>query len=769
MGLFDHFPYTNVHELNLDWVLSMMKALEAEWEHFTAGNSLTFADPMLHDISKSYAKNTIVLDDNGNAYVSLQAVPVGVGLQNGDYWLMVFDYEAFLEKVNKNFTARYYRDQYRATAAMAIGDWLTVDDILCKATAAIAIDDVLEVGVNIEHFTIEDFLKAFMQSATQLIQQYKNDIDASELAYRQQLAQDIADTTATLSAQLALAISGATVDSEVIDIRAAADGNVYTTAGNAVRAQVGDLENSVGFMRGPWVRKTIMSNGQQDNSTTRLSMDSRFLVPYDGIIIMRPYSQKYWWYLYNDPLADATKNDGAWSTTTKILKVKAGEYFNIVVAKTTDGTIWPAEKAAMFNYYPSELVDTSLNFTCWKSFMRRRANISVGYKPRFYNDTYRLSTPYMQHADSTTTLSFPNTYRVNVITVDSSDIVLSETGWQSTTQTIASGTYYHLSFRRADDGVIEYSEITNLYMSDSSSTELDYQLAKTISEISAELYADTEFINTLLTDVSSLKMRVNTNNSNIKGIAHRGLSLYYPENTIIAFQKAREAGFRYVEFDVQTTSDGVFVILHDDTINRTARNMDGTAIGSPISINSITYAQALTYDFGIYKGAAFAGTQIPTLQQALEVCRNIGITPIIELKYESIYSQSLVDQVIDIVREYNLQNTCFFSNVGYANVLYWVKNTLPDANFFWCNWTAFSNTDISVMQILKSNKNKVVCSLPLSLQTSASLDLAAKSDYELANAEAANYPGTIQALPTLLSYIYSENAVPEEALYQYSI
>lgn len=240
MGLFDHFPYTNVHELNLDWVLSMMKALEAEWEAFTAGNSLTFADPIQHDISKTYAKNTIVLDGTGNAYVSLQPVPVGVSLDNQDYWLMVFDYEAFIEKVNKNFTARYYRGNYRATAAMAIGDWLTVDDVLCKATAAIAIDDVLEVGVNITHFTLEDFITAFMQSANQLIQQYKNDIDASEDAYRQQLAQDIANTTASLQHQLDLAISGATVDSEVINARLGADGVTYPTLGDAIRTQFTD-------------------------------------------------------------------------------------------------------------------------------------------------------------------------------------------------------------------------------------------------------------------------------------------------------------------------------------------------------------------------------------------------------------------------------------------------------------------------------------------------------------------------------------------------
>ena len=244
MGLFDHFPYTNVHELNLDWILTVMKALEAEWEAFTAGNSLTFADPLQHDISKTYAKNIIVIDGVGNAYVSLQPVPVGVGLGNQDYWLMVFDYEAFIEKVNKNFTARYYRGQYRATAPMAIGDWLTVDDILCKATAAIAYDEVLEVGVNIEHFTLEDFIKAFMQSATQLIQQYKNDIDASELLYRQQLAQDIANTTNSLQAQLDAAIAGATVDSEVINARVGADGVTYPTLGDAIRTQFEDILNA---------------------------------------------------------------------------------------------------------------------------------------------------------------------------------------------------------------------------------------------------------------------------------------------------------------------------------------------------------------------------------------------------------------------------------------------------------------------------------------------------------------------------------------------
>ena len=232
MGLFDHFPYTNIHEMNLDWIMQMMKALEAAWKEFVAGNSLVFADPLLHDLTKTYAKNTIVLDENGNAYLSLKAVPVGVSLSNTEYWLMVFDYEAFLEKVNKNFTDRYYRDENRAKTAMSVGDWLTLDDVLYKVTAAIAVDELLEEDVNIEHFTLEDFIKAFMQSATNLIQQYKNDIDASELAF-----------TNYLQDQFDQVLAGVTVDSEVINARVGYNGVTYSTLGNAIRSQVESLEN----------------------------------------------------------------------------------------------------------------------------------------------------------------------------------------------------------------------------------------------------------------------------------------------------------------------------------------------------------------------------------------------------------------------------------------------------------------------------------------------------------------------------------------------
>ena len=347
MGLFDHFPYTNVHELNLDWVLSMMKALEAEWEAFTAGNSLSFADPMLHDVTKTYAKNTIVLDSNGNAYVSLQAVPVGVGLQNGDYWLMVFDYEAFIEKVNKNFTARYYRGSYRATAAMAIGDWLTVDDVLCKVIAAIAADDVLELGVNIEHFTLEDFIKAFMQSANQLIQQYKNDIDASELLYRQQLAQDIANTTNSLQAQLDAAISGATVDSEVINARVGANGYTYSTLGDALRKQITQNEKLMIITAGSFNFNTGDDQLEYTSGTTNLNFGGNCLT---GATFAAAFAAQFpislsgynFGYIYMDDTDGTISLSNAAQVLGKALIgvfYKAVKYYQFALPFTVDGSV----------------------------------------------------------------------------------------------------------------------------------------------------------------------------------------------------------------------------------------------------------------------------------------------------------------------------------------------------------------------------------------------------------------------------------------------
>jgi glycerophosphoryl diester phosphodiesterase len=141
-----------------------------------------------------------------------------------------------------------------------------------------------------------------------------------------------------------------------------------------------------------------------------------------------------------------------------------------------------------------------------------------------------------------------------------------------------------------------------------------------------------------------------------KGCNHRGYDTYqnYPENTMPAYQASKAHDFYFVETDVQVTSDEEYVLLHDPSINRTARNADGTAIEGTVNINSITLAQAKEYDFGIYQGSTWEGVQIPTLDEFLTYCKKACLHPYLEVKFD--YSQTRVRAFVDKVLSHGLRN-----------------------------------------------------------------------------------------------------------------
>jgi glycerophosphoryl diester phosphodiesterase len=72
--------------------------------------------------------------------------------------------------------------------------------------------------------------------------------------------------------------------------------------------------------------------------------------------------------------------------------------------------------------------------------------------------------------------------------------------------------------------------------------------------------------------------------------AHRGASAERPENTMVAFERAMEIGVDALEMDVHLTSDGHFIVVHDDTAQRTA--------GSPLVWSTLTLAEAQRLDVG---------------------------------------------------------------------------------------------------------------------------------------------------------------------------
>ena len=100
--------------------------------------------------------------------------------------------------------------------------------------------------------------------------------------------------------------------------------------------------------------------------------------------------------------------------------------------------------------------------------------------------------------------------------------------------------------------------------------------------------------------------------------AHRGENGVFPENTIPGFQEAVRLGAAQVELDVRHTKDGRFVLMHDATVDRTT---DGRG-----RVDALTFEEIRRLDAGIKKSERFAGTKVPTFEEALDCLpRNIWI------------------------------------------------------------------------------------------------------------------------------------------------
>lgn len=96
-------------------------------------------------------------------------------------------------------------------------------------------------------------------------------------------------------------------------------------------------------------------------------------------------------------------------------------------------------------------------------------------------------------------------------------------------------------------------------------------------------------------------------------IAHRGGRALAPENTLTAFRNAIRLGADYIEIDVRTTKDGHLVLMHDRTVDRTTNGVG--------AVRDLDFAAIRSLDAGSKFDPKYAGERIPTLDEALELCR----------------------------------------------------------------------------------------------------------------------------------------------------
>jgi len=110
----------------------------------------------------------------------------------------------------------------------------------------------------------------------------------------------------------------------------------------------------------------------------------------------------------------------------------------------------------------------------------------------------------------------------------------------------------------------------------------------------------------------------------VKVAHHRGASRYAPENTLEALRKTVTLGADYVEFDVRTTKDGAFALLHDGTLDRTTSGHG--------SIRQRTAEEVAKLDAGSWFGRDFRGAKVPTLDAFLAAAAPTKISLYVDAK-----------------------------------------------------------------------------------------------------------------------------------------
>lgn len=162
-------------------------------------------------------------------------------------------------------------------------------------------------------------------------------------------------------------------------------------------------------------------------------------------------------------------------------------------------------------------------------------------------------------------------------------------------------------------------------------------------------------------------------------IAHRGFKAIAPENTVVAASLALRYGADSLEFDVHISSDGEPVVIHDSTVDRTT---DGSG-----DVSNKTLADLKSLDAGSWFDSVYAGAEIPTLGEMLDVAVQGNFRRLfIELKAGS---QSDVVNVVDEVKARGLEDNAVIQSPNFSRAL----NARPESNRVGLGFTAGSLTE----------------------------------------------------------------------------
>jgi glycerophosphoryl diester phosphodiesterase len=140
---------------------------------------------------------------------------------------------------------------------------------------------------------------------------------------------------------------------------------------------------------------------------------------------------------------------------------------------------------------------------------------------------------------------------------------------------------------------------------------------------------------------------------------HRGDRASAPENTLPALERVLESEMEFVETDVQLTKDGVPILMHDDTVDRTTNGKGAVA--------DLTWKKIKKLDAGSWFSKKFAKTRVPSLDQFLEVFAPADKKLLLELK--GFWDEADVQLVVDLIRERGVERRVTLASFDFTTVM----------------------------------------------------------------------------------------------------
>ncbi|TAG97713.1 MAG: glycerophosphodiester phosphodiesterase [Oscillatoriales cyanobacterium] len=137
-------------------------------------------------------------------------------------------------------------------------------------------------------------------------------------------------------------------------------------------------------------------------------------------------------------------------------------------------------------------------------------------------------------------------------------------------------------------------------------------------------------------------------------IAHRGFSAIAPENTLFSFEVAIARGASSIEFDIQLSADSVPVIFHDATLDRI------TGVSGKVRETNLSELQTL--DAGKWFSHEFSGQKIPTLEEALNILKNVDKFLYFDVKPHCEWSDSEVADFVKTLQDAGIPEKCVITS-----------------------------------------------------------------------------------------------------------